>query len=152
MTERMFAKSRSKPTSVSGADFQKAAQQLVVHERVEPRCAEQFGRGNARGPPSGGAGDALDDRAVERDQAEAHRDQLARMRPALFQRAQRQLAKSAIVGREPAVSQALGEKDLARHRIFELERTAGGQDRRPGVTRRHIGLAEIFVGLEQIGF
>ena len=121
-----------------------------MHQRVEPRCAEQLGRGKARRPRPIGARDALDDRAVERDQAEAHRDQLARVRPAFRQRAERQLAKPAIVGGEPAVSQALGEKGLARHRIFELERTGGGQDRRPDVARRHIGLAEIFENLEQI--
>ena len=61
------------------------------------------------------------------------------------------MAKPAIVGREPAVAQALAEKDFARHRIFELERSRGGQDRRPDVARRHIGLAEIVENLEQIG-
>src|SRR4029077_14240607 len=105
----------------------------VSRQRVESRRAEQLRRGKPRRPRPIGPRDALADRAVERDEAEADLNQFARMRPALRPRAQRQWAKLAVVGREFSVAQALGEESFARHRLSELERASGGENRRPDV-------------------
>src|ERR1700722_9564505 len=120
MTERMFAKSRSKPTSVSGADSKR--------QRNSSSCTSASSPG---APNSSAAATRVGHARVAR----ATHSTIPTM-----------------VAAHPAVSRTLGEKDLARRGIFELERAAGGQDRRPDVARRHIGLAEIFVGFEQIGF
>jgi len=97
MTERMFAKSRSKPTSVSGAHSKRQRSRSSCTSASSPDAPNKLGRGKARrGPRPIGVRHALDDRAVERDQADAHRDHGSREVPSTLtrQRAERPIGET----------------------------------------------------------